>query len=85
MGNEKLLVYTTQWCADWQRVRQYLDQNEIAYVVIDIERFPEAIPIVLHVNDGKKRVPTLIFPDGSTLTEPSLRILARKFDRNRAV
>ncbi len=79
MEFDKLLVYTTQWCSDWQHVRQYLDENDIAYVVIDIERFPEAVPIVLHVNEGKKRVPTLVFPDGSTLTEPSRRALARKF------
>lgn len=73
-----LLVYTTQWCPDWHRVRRQLDAARVEYVTIDIEQHPEAVPIVLHVNAGQKRVPTLVFPDGSTLTEPSPRTLAQR-------
>ncbi len=75
---EKILVYSTSWCPDCHRAKRVLNAHDVAYVEIDIDQFPDAVPIVLHVNDGKRRVPTIVFPDGSTLTEPSDKRLLDK-------
>lgn len=75
---DKLIVYSTSWCPDCHRSKRLLDKHAVEYVEVDIDDHPEAVPIVLHVNDGKRKVPTIVFPDGSTLSEPSDRTLAEK-------
>ena len=79
MSETGLTVYGTSWCPDVRRTRQFLDQNEIAYDFIDIDRDAEAATFVEKTNNGYRSVPTILFPDGSTLTEPSTRELRRKF------
>lgn len=73
-----LIVYGTGWCADCHRTRRFLDQHQIPYTWIDPERDEGAMRRVLEINHGMRSVPTLIFPDGTTLTEPSNGQLARK-------
>lgn len=55
-----------------------LDEQGVEYEVIDIEREPGAVDEVLRLNHGMRSVPTLIFPDGSVLVEPSRRELMAK-------
>ena len=50
----------------------YCEREGIAYQVIDIEDDPNAADIVMAVNGGNQTVPTIVFPDGSALTNPSL-------------
>jgi mycoredoxin len=49
-----------------------LDREGIVYVEVDIERRPEAADAVMQLNDGVQTVPTLVFPDGTTLSNPSV-------------
>lgn len=73
-----IILYGTLWCGDTRRTRAFLDRNHIAYRWIDIDKDPEASRFVESVNNGYRSVPTLVFPDGSRLTEPSIRQLAEK-------
>jgi len=73
-----LIVYGTSWCADCHRTRRFLDQHGIPYDWIDPEKDERAMRRLVEINRGMRSVPTLIFPDGSTLTEPSNGQLARK-------
>jgi len=50
----------------------------VAFDEIDIERQPEAAEIVERVNRGNQTVPTLMFSDGSALTNPSVRQVTEK-------
>jgi mycoredoxin len=68
----QLTMYSTPWCGYCHRLRGQLDREGIAYTVIDIEQQPEAAQIVEQVNNGSQTVPTLVFPDGSALTNPSV-------------
>lgn len=68
---EKITLYGTAWCGDCHRSRLVLQKNGIEYVDVDIDQEEGAEQIVLDVNGGNRSVPTIIFPDGSTLTEPS--------------
>jgi mycoredoxin len=67
-----ITVYSTPWCGHCHRLMRQLDREGIAYVEVDIEQRPEAAQVVMAVNDGQQTVPTLVFPDGTTLSNPSL-------------
>lgn len=67
-----VIVYATAWCGYCRRLKRLLDGAGIRYAEIDVEQVPEAATYVMSVNDGNRTVPTVVFPDGSALTNPSL-------------
>lgn len=67
-----ITMYSTPWCGYCRRLKGQLERAGIAYTEVDIEQHPEAAELVAKVNDGNKTVPTVVFPDGSALTNPSL-------------
>ena len=69
---EPLTIYSTQWCGYCHRLMKQLDREGVAYAVVDIEHEPDAAAYVQSVNGGNATVPTVVFPDGSALTNPSL-------------
>ncbi|MCX6022623.1 MAG: NrdH-redoxin [Chloroflexi bacterium] len=78
MANDGIVMYGTTWCGDCRRSKRYFEANNVAFTWIDIEQDPNAAAIVRQANDGKQVVPTIIFPDGSMLMEPSNAQLAAK-------
>ena len=64
-------MYTTSWCGYCVRLKKALKAEGISYTEVDIERDPVAAEFVMSVNAGNQTVPTVKFPDGSTLTNPS--------------
>jgi mycoredoxin len=67
----RIKVYGTAWCPDCFRAKQVLDRCQVKYDWIDIEKDPAAADDVMRVNRGHRSVPTIIFPDGTILVEPS--------------
>jgi mycoredoxin len=74
-SEDQIRVYATPWCADCIVARRVLDGFDVEYDWIDITGNDEAIDYVRSVNRGYRSVPTILFPDGKTLTEPSGRAL----------
>lgn len=77
------IMYTTRWCAFCRRLKSQLARKGIELVEVDIEADPAAAEFVMSVNGGNQTVPTVVFDDGSALTNPSavqvierLRVLA---------
>ena len=68
---EKLIVYGTPTCPMVPPVLRALKRAEMPHDYVNINNDPEAHERVLEINGGFASVPTLIFPDGQTLTEPS--------------
>jgi len=66
-----LTMYTTTWCGYCMRLKSTLDRDGIAYTEVDIEHDPDAAERVMAVNGGNRTVPTVVFPDGSALTNPT--------------
>ena len=66
-------MYTTPWCGYCVRLKTQMDRAGIAYTEVNIEDEPDAASYVMSVNGGNQTVPTLVFPDGSAATNPSLR------------
>jgi len=56
---KKILIYTTPSCGDCKAAKRFLGERGIAYEEIDIEQHPEAAEIVMRLNDGMRKVPTL--------------------------
>ncbi len=75
---EKIRIYGTKWCPDCARAKQVFSKHNIEFVWIDIEQDPAASAYVEKVNRGYKSVPTIVFPDGSVLVEPSNSELEQK-------
>lgn len=65
-------MYTTSWCGWCRRLKSGLDRAGIEYTEVDIERDEAAAEIVVRANGGNRTVPTLVFADGSALTNPSV-------------
>ncbi|MCA5892475.1 mycoredoxin [Isoptericola sp. NEAU-Y5] len=65
-------MYSTTWCGYCRRLRTQLDSAGIGYTVVDIEEQPETAAFVEQVNGGNRTVPTVVFPDGTAATNPSL-------------
>ena len=74
----QIVMYTTEYCADCLRAKKFFEKNEVAYLQIGLEGNPEATEFVMQVNDGYRSVPTIIFPDGTILVEPSWEELNAK-------
>jgi mycoredoxin len=67
-----ITVYSTPWCGYCRRLKAQLDREGVAYEEIDIEAHPEAAELVMKVNHGNQTVPTVVLPDGTALTNPSV-------------
>ena len=70
-----ITMYTTSWCGYCVRLKYDLKRNGIPFEEVNIEKDPEAAEFVSSVNGGNQTVPTVLLPDGSTLTNPSIHEL----------
>lgn len=78
--NEQIALYHSSWCSHSRSVEHFLDRNNIAVRKINIDGDHEAREELIRLNDGFASVPTLVFPDGEKLTEPSLDLLRKKLN-----
>jgi len=75
---QPLTMYTTPWCGYCRRLKSQLAREGIEITEVDIEREPDAAEYVMTVNGGYQTVPTVLFPDGSTLTNPSVHAIKQR-------
>jgi mycoredoxin len=72
MSETQITMYSTPWCGYCQRLKAQMTREGIAYTEIDIEHDPESAAYVESVNGGNQTVPTVVFPDGTAVTNPSI-------------
>jgi mycoredoxin len=70
--NQNLVMYSTPWCGYCHRLKAQLERANIPFTVIDITDDPEATAFVERANGGNQTVPTVLLPNGTTLTNPSI-------------
>jgi mycoredoxin len=68
-------MYTTPWCGDCRRAKRVFATLGVPYTEVNIEQDPHAADCVRQLNGGMQSVPTILFPDGARLTEPSNQAL----------
>lgn len=64
-------MYSTPWCGYCHRLRGALARDGVAFTEIDIDADQSAAELVKKVNNGNATVPTLVFSDGTALTNPT--------------
>jgi glutaredoxin len=56
---EKITMYATSWCVDCRRAKQFLRERGVDFSEIDIDEQPDAEDLVMQVNGGLRKVPTI--------------------------
>ncbi len=67
-----ITMYTTTWCGYCRGLKSGLDREGIDYTEVNIERNPASADYVMSINGGNQTVPTVVFPDGTAATNPSV-------------
>lgn len=67
-----ITMFSTTWCGYCRRLKSQLDAKGIGYREINIEEVEGTAALVESLNGGNQTVPTVLFPDGSAATNPSL-------------
>jgi mycoredoxin len=73
-----ITMFSTVWCGYCKRLKKQLDAKGIGYTEINIEETPGTAELVEKLNNGNQTVPTVIYPDGSAATNPSLNDVMEK-------
>jgi len=60
------------------RAKAVLRRLKVDFVEIDVDKDKAGYQIVFEYNGGKRVVPTIFFPDGTVLVEPSNQALSEK-------
>jgi len=78
MSTESIKIYGADWCPDCHRSKNYLEQQQVPFQWINVDQNDEAQAYVREMNDNKLIIPTILFPDGTVMVEPSNAQLSRK-------
>lgn len=73
-------MYTTEWCGYCKRLKNQLNEIGITFDEVNIEEVPGTAEIVEKVNGGNRTVPTLVFSDGTAMTNPSAKQVQEKLE-----
>ena len=68
----QITMFSTDWCGYCKRLKKMLDHEGIGYTEVNIESVPGTAELVEEVNGGDQVVPTVLFPDGTAATNPSI-------------
>jgi glutaredoxin-like protein len=73
-------MYGADWCGDCRRSKRFMEENDVAFTYIDVEKDLSAADKVVEINGGAKSIPVIVFEDGTHLTEPSDNDLKAKLE-----
>ena len=80
MSENAVVMYGTSWCGDCRRTKKVLEKRGVDYVWVDVEKEKGAREEMLRLNGGDRRVPTILFPDGGVLVDPTIPQLNERLD-----
>jgi thioredoxin reductase (NADPH) len=78
MKMNQITVYGAPWCPDCRRSKTFLMEQRIPFTWVDIDTDADGLRLVEELQHGGRTIPTIVFPDGSHLLEPSNAELAEK-------
>lgn len=56
---DPIIVYSTNWCPDCVRAKNFLKARGVAFEEVNIENDPDGEDMVIAANNGKRKVPTI--------------------------
>ncbi len=80
--DKTIIMYSTTWCGDCRRSKRWLTENNVPFKDVNIEENEDGMRYVVQVNNGSQTVPTIVFPDGAILVEPSNVQLAAQVEKS---
>jgi len=75
---EGLRVIGPRWSFNDYQVRDFLSRNQIPYVWLDPEKSDEAIQLLERYKVDDRKLPAVLFPDGTSLMQPTQTELAQR-------
>ena len=84
MTENAVVIYGTSWCGDCRRTKKVLEKRGVDYAWVDVEKKKGAREEMLRLNSGDRRVPTILFPDGRVLVDPTIPQLNERLDEQAA-
>ncbi|MGE5250255.1 MAG: glutaredoxin domain-containing protein [Bacteroidota bacterium] len=78
----QIVMYAVEWCPDCRRAKFFMKRRNIPYEMVNVDEDARGADFVKQVNRGQRSVPTIIFPDGSIMVEPSEEQLTAKFSNS---
>ena len=78
-----MTVYFADWCPFCRKLIEDLNAEQVEYTLVDVDNAPnakEASEFVESVNDGNRIVPTVVFSDESTMTNPPVADVIAKLE-----
>ena len=75
----QLVMYSVDWCPDCRRAKFFFKRNAISVIEVNVDKDRQGELFVREINSGNRVVPTIIFPDGNIMVEPSAEELEAKF------
>ena len=75
MKPSTIVMYSTAWCGDCKRAKKFFNTMKVDYIDVDIEKDEKGLAFMMKINDGARVVPTILFPNGEKLIEPSTKEL----------
>jgi glutaredoxin len=67
---EPITIYGTTWCADCRRAKQFLKERGVPFSEVDVDEDPDAEELIMKVNDGRRKVPTIKVGDRYFASSP---------------
>jgi mycoredoxin len=78
----EIVMYSVDWCPDCKRAKFFFRRKNISVVEVNVDKDEQGAAFVREINAGNRTVPTIIFPDGSIIVEPSNEELNARFSRS---
>ena len=78
LTGKEFVMFSTDWCGYCKRLKSQLDEHGITFREINVEQELNYANFVEKVNGGNRTVPTLVFSDGSAMTNPSAKDVVAK-------
>jgi mycoredoxin len=78
----QIVMYAVDWCPDCKRAKFFFKRNNIPVIEVNVDADNQAEAFIKQLNSGFRSVPTIVFPDGSLLIEPSNEALQKKFSKS---
>ena len=75
---KNIIMYSTNWCGDCVRSEALLKSLDISFDVVDVDKDEVANAYIQELQNGARRIPTIVFPDDTFLVEPSDNVLQAK-------
>lgn len=78
----EIVMYSVDWCPDCKRAKFFFKRNNIDVIEVNVDSDQQGAAFVREINAGARSVPTIVFPDGSIMVEPSNEELSEKFSKS---